>query len=368
MFVPTDLKGLDARLGRDEGERGGANRVLAFGAFIPLALFRPLLRGIGSGAIQINHSVTYSLQNGRSMTRLHVLQIDAFTAEPYGGNPCAVVLEADSLSQSGMQSIAREMNLPETAFVVSSDRADFRARYFTPSKEIPLAGHPTIATTFALLETGRISYDSQEDIRLELEAGVISIEIAESESGRPLITMSQRPPQFMDIYDPADVLPAFGLGESDALPDAPIMTVSTGTPQLMVPLASLASLRKARLRVNSYRELRASGDFFSPHLFVPEGLTPRGSTFARHFGLPPDIYEDPFTGSATGGMAAYLWHHDLIQKPAFVAEQGHDMGRPGEAYVEVVGPPEAIETVTVGGLAVEVMRGQMVPPQSDENT
>jgi len=301
------------------------------------------------------------------MKRLQVLQIDAFTKEPYRGNPCAVVLEADALSAIAMQDIAMEMNLPETAFVLSSDRADFRARYFTPSQEIPLAGHPTIATTFALFETDRVSYDDQEEVQLELEAGVITVDIAGSDSGRPLITMSQRRPEFGEIYDPADVLPAFGLEESDALPDTPIMTVSTGTPQLMVPLASLESLRTARLRVDRYRELRASGDFFSPHLFVTEGLTPRGSTFARHFGLPPDVYEDPFTGSATGGMAAYLWHHRLIEEPSFVAQQGHDMGRPGEAFVEVVGPPEAIETVKVGGFAVDVMRGTLAPPQDHEN-
>ena len=300
------------------------------------------------------------------MTRLPVLQIDAFTAEPYGGNPCAVVLEADGLSQSAMQSIAREMNLPETAFVLSSDRADFRARYFTPSEEIPLAGHPTIATTFALIETDRLSYDRHADVRLELEAGVITVSVVESDADRPLITMAQQRPQFMQVYDPADVMPAFGLRESDALPDAPIMTVSTGTPQLMIPVVSLESLRRARLRVDRYRELRASGDFFSPHLFVTEGLTPRGSTFARHFGLPPDVYEDPFTGSATGGMAAYLWHHRLIEEPRFVAEQGHDMGRPGEAFVEVFGPPESIETVRVGGFAVEVMRGTLAPPQDDK--
>jgi trans-2,3-dihydro-3-hydroxyanthranilate isomerase len=297
------------------------------------------------------------------MKKLPIMQIDAFTTKPYGGNPCAVVLEADGLSESAMQDIALEMNLSETAFVMSSNKADFRARYFTPSEEIPLAGHPTIATMYALIVNGIISYQGQAEFQLELEAGVVTVDVCETKSGRPLITMSQIRPQFLEVYEPAVVLPAFGLEESDALDGAPIMTVSTGTPQLMVPLASLEALKRARLVIDLFAELQSWGDFFSPHLFVLEGVSERGSTFARHFGLPPDTYEDPFTGSATGGMAAYLWYHGLIEDPKFVAEQGHFMRRPGEAFVEVVGPREAIETVKVGGFAVDVMRGELVSPE-----
>jgi trans-2,3-dihydro-3-hydroxyanthranilate isomerase len=297
------------------------------------------------------------------MKKLPIMQIDAFTTKPYGGNPCAVVLEADGLSESAMQDIALEMNLSETAFVMSSNKADFRARYFTPSEEIPLAGHPTIATMYALIVNGIISYQGQAEFQLELEAGVVTVDVSETKSGRPLITMSQIRPQFLEVYEPAVVLPAFGLEEADALDGAPIMTVSTGTPQLMVPLASLEALKRARLVIDLFAELQSWGDFFSPHLFVLEGVSERGSTFARHFGLPPDTYEDPFTGSATGGMAAYLWHQGLIEDPKFVAEQGHFMRRPGEAFVEVVGPREAIETVKVGGFAVDVMRGELVSPE-----
>jgi trans-2,3-dihydro-3-hydroxyanthranilate isomerase len=126
----------------------------------------------------------------------------------------------------------------------------------------------------------------------------------------------------------------------------------------MIPLKSMEALRRARVDVAAYSHFRAAADFFSPHLFCLGGLTEGGHTFARHFGVPPDTMEDPFTGSATGGMAAYLWHYGLIDQPHFVAEQGHWMNRPGQAMVEVVGPPEAIETVKVGGPAVTVLRGE----------
>jgi trans-2,3-dihydro-3-hydroxyanthranilate isomerase len=128
----------------------------------------------------------------------------------------------------------------------------------------------------------------------------------------------------------------------------------------MVPVRDLEALQRARLDFAAYADLRASGDFFSPHLFCTTGFTPAGGTAARHFGLPPDTLEDPFTGSATGGMAAYLWHHGILAGPRFTAEQGHAMGRPGSAQVEVVGPRHDIETVRVGGPAVTVLRGELL--------
>jgi len=134
--------------------------------------------------------------------------------------------------------------------------------------------------------------------------------------------------------------------------------VSTGTPQLMIPLQSLAALRRARIDISAYERLRATGDFFSPHLFCLQGFTPTGHTAARHFGAPPDTMEDPFTGSATGGMAAYLWRYGLIEQPRFIAEQGHGMHRPGQAVVEILGAREDIQSVRVGGSAVVVIRGE----------
>lgn len=286
--------------------------------------------------------------------------VDAFTDRPLGGNPCAVIFDADSLDPAAMQAIAREMNLSETAFVLRSAVADVGARYFTPAEEIPLAGHPTIATVFALVDSGRLALAGDETrITLELPAGVVEVSIHASLARVERVVMSQLAPRFMAVYEAAEVLPCFGLAPGDALPGAPIQTVSTGTPQLFVALRSHEALRRARVDVAAYSALRARGDFFSPHLFCLSGATQVGRTFARHFGVPPDTPEDPFTGSATGGMAAYLWRYGLIDVPTWVAEQGHWMGRPGQATVEVVGPPEAIRTVRVGGGAVVVIRGEL---------
>lgn len=288
------------------------------------------------------------------------MQVDAFTDRALGGNPCAIIFDADDLADATRLAIARENNLSETAFVVRSDIADFGARYFTPAEEIPLAGHPTIATVFALIDSGRLKLTSDlTTISLELKVGPIRVEI-QSVAGVPRhIIMSQKQPQFLQTYDPGDILPVFGLSIEDALPNAPIQTVSTGTPQLMVPVTNLDALRRLNGNAAEFTRLHQRSDFFSVHFFTVQGVTAQGRTFARHFAPPPDVFEDPFTGSATGGMAAYLWHYGLIDQPTFIAEQGHWLHRPGQATVEVVGPREAIETVKVGGGAVTVIRGEI---------
>ena len=288
------------------------------------------------------------------------MQVDAFTKRPLAGNPCAVVFDADNLNDERMLAIAKEMNLSETAFVHRSTIADYGVRYFTPAEEIPLAGHPTIATTFALIDSGRLSLRGDlTTITFELQVGPITIDIYAQNNVVQRIVMSQMKPQFLSTYDPAVVMPVFGLKPEDTVANIPIQTVSTGTAQLMIPVRDLDSLRRAQMDISAYISLRERSDFFSPHLFCLQGITTAGDTFARHFGVPPDTMEDPFTGSATGGMAAYLWHHGLLEKPYFVAEQGHWMERPGKAFVEIVGPRDDIEMVKVGGTAVTILRGEL---------
>jgi trans-2,3-dihydro-3-hydroxyanthranilate isomerase len=289
------------------------------------------------------------------------MQVDAFTTTPLGGNPCAIVFDADDLGHETRLAVAREMNLSETSFVVRSDVADFGARYFTPAEEIPLAGHPTIATVFALIDSGRLKLTSDlTTISLGLRVGAIRVDIESQNGVVQHIVMSQKKPQFLRTYVPEEVLSVFGLTVADVLPGAPLQTVSTGTPQLMIPVRDMEALHRINVNLLSYVALHERGDFFSTHLFCLRGITEQGATFARHFSPPPDVFEDPFTGSATGGMSAYLWHHGLIDRPTFSAEQGHWMKRPGVAHVQVVGPRHDIETVKVGGSAVTVMRGELV--------
>ena len=296
-------------------------------------------------------------------------QVDAFTQTPYEGNPCAVFPEAGELTDSQMLAIAREMNLSETAFAMPSQRADFRARYFMPMGEIPLAGHPTIATIYVMLREGLIGPvppGEALELTLELPAGVITVRVIERDR-RPWITMRQLLPEFLRSYDRAGVAAALGLRPEDLRQDVPVQTVSTGTPQLMVPVAAEEALNRARIVPSLYEPLAARGDFFSPHLFVLYNEGGIYSTRARHFGGVDLTSEDPFTGSASGGMTAYLYKHELMADTELTALQGASVGRPGIATCRVIPDASAengIGAVEITGTAVSVFTGELetVPP------
>lgn len=285
-------------------------------------------------------------------------QVDAFTQKRFSGNPCAVILDADDLSDAEMLSITREMNLSETSFVLKPTKSDFKFRYFTPSEEIPLAGHPTIATVHRLIELGRIPKDADK-ITIELKAGLIEVYLNRVTEGI-LIGMRQLAPKFLKQYSAEEIMPLFGLTADDLLPNTPIQTVSTGTPMLMIPLKSKECLETVRFDAAGFSRLRQNSNFFSAHLFSLGGFSSQGHTAARHFCPPPDVMEDPFTGSATGAMGCYLWNYNLLRVPEFVAEQGHNLSRPGHATVRVLATSKDIEGVEVSGFAVTTLVGELL--------
>src|SRR5512134_1779423 len=157
------------------------------------------------------------------MPTYSLYQVDAFTAQPLGGNPCAVIFDCPDLNDDTMLAIALEMNLSETSFVWRMDDGRFRARYFTPAEEIPLAGHPTIATIYALIESGRLKLEGDYlKLPLVLRDGPVDVEVFVKGNETERVVMSQRKPQFLKTSRPADVLPVFGLDESDFIPNTVI--------------------------------------------------------------------------------------------------------------------------------------------------
>ncbi|MCA0941268.1 PhzF family phenazine biosynthesis protein [Salipiger pacificus] len=291
------------------------------------------------------------------MTTLPLDWADAFTDVPFGGNGCAVLHGGASLDDESCKAVVRETSLVECTFTGPSEVADVRVRYFLASGEIPFAGHPTIATVAALLHRGLVSGDS---ITLETQAGLIPIEIDRSVTP-PRIVMTQKAPAFGPSPDKAVVADAVSLSPSDILGQPQV--VSTGLPFCIAVLKDRAALERASLDLDALPRLaEASGkrlDLAEPFLVTLSGATEAGDTFARLMLAPPSPAEDPFTGSATGAMAAYLWSKGLIDSPVFIAEQGHGMGRPGQAQVEVLGPPGAITGVRVGGQAHVLISGEI---------
>ncbi|MEM7527515.1 MAG: PhzF family phenazine biosynthesis protein [Pseudomonadota bacterium] len=286
------------------------------------------------------------------MSAHRVVWADAFTDQVFGGNPCAVVFDAADVPVGTRLAFTQETRLSECSFLVGSDKADFGARYYLASQEILMAGHPTVATCAALDRAGLL--DGRDGITIEVGAGVMPVAIDRS-GPTTVFTMTQPAPRFGEHYPPAEIAALVGLEATDIV-GAP-QSVATGNMFCVTELKDLETLARARLDTEALLEARQRTDFWEPFLFVRRGFTAEGSTAARLLLPPPEPPEDPFTGSATGSLAAYLWSKGLIEAPSFTAEQGHGMGRPGRASVEVLGTRDAIEGVRVGGSAAILMDG-----------
>jgi len=287
--------------------------------------------------------------------------VDAFTDRAFGGNGCAVVHEGAALDSTTCQAFTRETSLVECTFTGPSSVADIRVRYFLASGEIPFAGHPTIATVAALMARGEVSAES---LTLETGAGIIPVSVRDG-----LIEMTQAAPEFGLCPGRAVVASAIGL-HVDAIVGEP-QIVSTGFPFCVTVLKDHAALRAAVLDPDAVGTFKAAcgvaaDTVLEPFLVTLPGLTEAGDTFSRLMLPPPMPPEDPFTGSATGAMGAYLWRQGLIDVNSFTAQQGHWMGRPGQARVTRVGPADAMTGVKVAGRGFVLMQGEVVLPDSAE--
>ena len=283
--------------------------------------------------------------------------VDAFTDVPFGGNGCAVVHGGAVLDASTCMAYVRETSLVECTFTGPSDCADLRIKYFLASREIPFAGHPSIATLAALRHRGWLG---DGPVSFETGAGVIQAEV---DGGR--ITLFQNAPVF-GAQVPAEIVAAVGGLQAEDILGTP-QIVSTGLPFCITVLRDPAALARAKLDQAGLAAYMAhlgtsASDMMEPFWVTLSGFTEAGNTSARLLLAPPSPAEDPFTGSATGAMAGYLWAQGLITSPAFIAEQGHLMGRPGQAQVEVVGPRDAITGVKVAGRGAVLMSGSVFFP------
>jgi len=285
--------------------------------------------------------------------------VDAFADRPFAGNGCAVVLNAADLPDDVCTAVVRETGLVECTFVGPSDRADFKVRYFIASREIPFAGHPTIATAAALIDRGLIQ---GETAAFETGAGRVDLRIADDGRAAPVITMTQQRPEFGPTF-PTDLVAAVGGVRPEDIAVPPRL-VSTGLPFCITVLHDHDTLARVRLDVPALERFQAAltsdlADAIQPFWVAPGGATEAGDTFARLLMPPPSPAEDPFTGSATGAMAAFLWAEGLMAEPRFTAEQGHWLGRPGSAQVERIGPADDIQGVRVAGQGYVLMRGYL---------
>ena len=305
--------------------------------------------------------------------RLAMAQWDVFSSRPLEGNSLAVFFDGRGLSDAEMQSIAKEMNLSETTFILPGDAAveterGVRVRIFTVQEELPFAGHPTLGTAFALRgQTGT------REVKLNLHVGTVPVRF-EDGAGRPTFAeMTQVDPTFGVVHAREAVAQVTGLRLEDFDESLPIQTVSTGLPYLVTPLKSLAVIRNLRLDMNRMAEYLAQTDgrFF---YFVTRETVDRDARL--HARMLFYNGEDPATGSAAGCTAAWMVAHGVAKPDEQVLiEQGLEMKRASRIFVRAsrdhsldnmldnmsdrTGSNNRIVNVRVGGNAVEVLRGEV---------
>lgn len=285
--------------------------------------------------------------------------LDVFTTNALEGNPLAVFPEANGMDGTTMQRIARELNLSETVFVLPPTRSDCvrRARIFTPTREMLFAGHPTIGTSFVLLDEGIVGRDG-DAFALEEIIGPIPVRIERGE--RPMLWLRTPPIRDGAKADRKRCAQLLGVDERDLL-DAPPQLLDAGNPTLFVALRDKEAVDRASMDLAGIVELRGSeSTAMCVFVFTP---TPEGA-YSRMFAAEYGIIEDPATGSSTGPLAAYMMRHGLAPSAdgtRFVSEQGTQMGRRSLLHVFIHGEQGA-EAIEVGGHVTPLVSATMEVP------
>lgn|SRR5690348_10006517 len=304
------------------------------------------------------------------MRRYRFIQLDVFTRTAFGGNQLAVFPEAGGLTGAEMQTIAREMNFSETTFVLpaSDPKALRRVRIFTPGTELPMAGHPTVGTTFALAREGIIGAADPSPIYLQLGVGTLPIDLLFEGDALSFVWMHQPAPVFQPWEgDRAQLAAALGLDVDDLDESLPIERGSAGVSFVYIPLRSLESLGRARPGANLTEALAGASDNLGAHLFTLGALPGGADARARMFAPGMGVTEDAATGSAAGPFGVYLVRHrratpDASGEARIRLEQGVEMERPSVLAIAVQMGGETVRDVRVGGEAVVVAEGELFVP------
>lgn len=299
------------------------------------------------------------------MTREYNLyQVDSFTKEKFKGNPAGVITNADGLTDYEMQKIAMELNNSETAFIFSSDsnEYDVHIRFFTPTNEVPICGHATIAAHYTRavkngFNTSRVYHKTG--------AGILPVDIIKENEDYKIV-MTQGKIEFGNIIDGINkekLLAALNIKSSDLLKNYEIQIVSTGHSKVMVGIKSIETLNSLRPNYDALSKLSKVIECNGYYVFTVDSEDNDILIHGRMFAPAIGINEDPVTGNANGPLGAYLVHHNLVKHHnsllKFKAKQGEAINRSGTIEVEVkIEEKEPVE-VKVSGNAVIVFQSKI---------
>ena len=292
----------------------------------------------------------------KNIASYRYLTMDVFSEQVLQGNQLAVFPNASGISDITMQQIAAELNLAETAFIFPATRADcaVSVRIFTPKRELSFAGHPTIGTSFVVLEQHFVPKGTSEFF-LEEKIGPVRIRV---EPGvRPLIWLVTPPLTFGKSYDPDHCAKALGLNVTDLLQVSP-QVVSAGNPTLIVAVRDKDKVDKAEFDSGGVALLKTNEE---PPLLVMVFTSTREGAYSRVFAPEYGVREDPATGSATGPLAAFMVQNKFVSGAAgnrFVSEQGVKMGRRSILHVLLNGE-NGVDGIEIGGYVSPVAEATM---------
>ena len=289
--------------------------------------------------------------------------VDVFAESKYAGNQLAVFCGAGvaELSEAQMLLIAREINYSETTFIRSPDPRDggYDVRIFTPKKELPFAGHPTLGTAFVLQQ--EIIREKVDRVILNLAVGQIPVTFNYHNESADILWMRQNPPSFGQVLSAESLANVLNLEPDEIDANFPIQEVSTGVPFIIVPLKTLASLKKAQVNLDKYFELVDTMEAKEILIFCPETYSDLNDLSVRVFAHSLGIPEDPATGSANGCLAGYLVEYAYYGegKIDVRVEQGYEIERPSLLLLQAA-QNEGEIAVLVGGKVVMVAKGEFV--------
>ena len=300
-------------------------------------------------------------------SRYRYLHLDVFTGEKFGGNQLAVFIDAQGLSSDTMQAMTREMNFSESTFILPAERldTDIRMRIFTPGREMPMAGHPTVGSTFALALAGVIPAGRARWV-FGLNIGPTPVDI-DWDGNRPVFAwMTQQRPVFGPVVaDVEAAARAVGLdGAAVRTTGLPVQEVSCGVPFVFIPLATRADVDAASPNLEVFDRLCEAAGVDNHAMFVfsrepgPDGATVYSRMFAPGLG----VFEDPATGAASGPLGCYLVKHGVVppeEAGSILSLQGVRMGRPSRVHVAIGLDGGEISRVQVGGEAVLMGEGHL---------
>lgn len=301
------------------------------------------------------------------MPQYRYLHYDVFTDTRFQGNQLAVLPDARGLSTEQMQAIAAEMAFSETTFLLPSETAgtDARMRIFTPGAELPMAGHPTIGSTFALAREGVIAPGASRFV-FGLGVGPTPVDLAWRGDTLDFAWMTQRAPEFGAAFTEeiarGEIARAVGLEAGDLAAGLPVQVVSCGVPFVYLPVRSREAVDRARPDLDAMRHAHAAHGLEHYFMFTTEAGDPACTTYSRMFAPLLGVMEDPATGGASGPLGGYLVRHGLValgQAEPVVNLQGVAMGRPSWISSDVSGTPGALGPVRVGGRSVLVATGTL---------